>query len=184
VKSHTHTHTHTHLVVGDDTKSSRILRTPRLTKALLGNDSILVHEIDQHLPLSAIVRRVAQQMLDQSAIRRLATSSRLHKHTQQIVQSLHLVPEEDEVLTELEVFQFELLHDRNSHAVQHRKDPTATGAFLVCHRLPLRLDLLAHAVSLQCRRSTVGGLTALSAQMGHISAFDKYVEINWRKLKM
>jgi len=79
-----------YLVINDDTKSPWILRAPRLSKTFLWHDSVLVDEIDKHLPLTTIIRWVAQQMLHQSAIGELTTTCCLDKHFQQIVYSFHL----------------------------------------------------------------------------------------------
>ena len=77
----------------------------------------------------------------------------------------NLVPEEEVALAELELFQFELFHDRDSHAVEQRKDPTSTGTLLIRHRLPFQLNLSTYQPqdhvpqALPCSRlSTVHGL--------------------------
>lgn len=55
--------------------------------------------------------------------------------------SLDFVPEEQVTLRELKLLETELLDERNTNAVERRKQPAAPRALLVGHRLALGLNL-------------------------------------------
>ena len=48
---------------------------------------------------------------------------------------VYLVPEENETLTELEIFQIVVFDEGDAHCVEACEEPTAAGTLLVRHRL-------------------------------------------------
>lgn len=57
----------------------------------LGNNRCeLTNEVDQHIPLAAVVGGIGEQELDQSAVHRLFPLGCLHTGLQEVVAPLHL----------------------------------------------------------------------------------------------
>ena len=79
-------------------------------------------------------------------IRRLLTLlEHLSHRVQEVIAAFNLVPKEQVILTELEFLNFQTLHERNSHSIEHGKNPATSCRLLIGH-WPCFVDLVTKYV--------------------------------------
>ena len=72
-------------------QEAAVLRAPGVGEALFGHDSVLLDEVDEHVPLTAILGWVTGQVEDEPPVRGLSTPCGLHIRVEHEVQTLNLL---------------------------------------------------------------------------------------------
>ena len=116
----------------------------RLVERILGHDAVLAHDVDEHVPLAAVVHARAQNVGDGAVV--CGQAGRLQNALQEIVAALKLVPEGQIALRQLEGLQVLLLGNALAQHVERGKQPAAAAGLLVgdLQRLDLQGELLTH----------------------------------------
>lgn len=92
--------------------------------------TVFLDQICYHIPLSAITNGARQQVLYQATIEILISGiNDVFKHP---VRLLQLIPVEEVLLAQFELFQIVLLHNRNAEDIGRGEEPAAAGRTLVC----------------------------------------------------
>lgn len=83
----------------------------------------------------------AQQKRHQSTGRLFAPFGRLDDVIQKVMATLDLVPVEEVRLRKFKLLNVVRLHERNTNAIQRRKQPTASRTLLIRYRFAFRFNL-------------------------------------------
>ena len=95
----------------------------------LRNDAVLAHEADEHIPLAAVAQGLPQEPGHDAVVNRPVGG--LDDGLKDVVGALHLVPEHDVALAELELLDVEDVAGLRAEQVETGKHPAATGSRLV-----------------------------------------------------
>lgn len=95
----------------------------------LGNETVLLDQIDHHVPLAAVAQRIAEKVLDKTAVGLLF--HRLKDGFEEVVGLFQFVPEHRVSLGELELVDVHLLDGFHPESVQSGEKPAAAAALLV-----------------------------------------------------
>ena len=100
---------------------------------------MLLDQIHEHVPLSPVAGRTLQEEGHEATIGPLARTpvGDLDHGVEEVVAPLHLVPEEQVRLAELEIVNVVFLHEGNSDRVEGGEEPAASRSLLVRHGLCL-----------------------------------------------
>lgn len=114
-----------YLIVHNFPQSYGATSCERFRPNFLGDQSIFLHEIDKHIPLTTITHRVGEQKHHQTSIWFFSFSCKFFVHINEKVCPFNSVPEVEILLTEFKVFQIEMLDKLLSNCIQECKNPTS-----------------------------------------------------------
>jgi hypothetical protein len=141
----------------------RVARAFGLRHDILGHNAVLVHDVDEHVPLPAIVERMPQQPGHDAVIQWQVR--RLDDCFEQVIRALDLVPEERVILAELELLEIHRLHRTNPEQVQPGKHPAPARPFLI-RDLPVIQPVRDRMIELGCPLMTEGNIFDLVPRDG------------------
>ena len=122
----------THLIVQHVVHLARLARTLSLRHRFLGNDAVLVHQVDEHVPLARIFDRRRHKVLDDSVV--YGAVGGLYHRFEHEVRALNLVPEHHIALAVFELPRVELPHRIHAEQVQPTEQPASAGRALLGRR--------------------------------------------------
>ena len=112
------------LVVEHGVHLARAAGTLGLGHGLFGNHAVLIHQVDEHIPLTGVLDGGEHQVLDNAVVN--GPVSGLDNRLQDEVCALHLIPEHHVVLAELELAHIQRLHGVHTEQVQAAEKPASS----------------------------------------------------------
>ena len=92
---------------------------------------MLLNDVDEHVPLSAIVQWSGEQPRNMPVIH--GAIDQFDNPFKKVICSFQLIPEEGVVLAEFKVFQIHLLHCTDAEQIQSSEHPASPATLLVGH---------------------------------------------------
>ena len=116
--------------------------------ANLRENTVLLHDIHEHIPLTAVVYTGGNDIVNQTGVVRFSCG--VNDGFYVVVDSLELIPEREVGLGQLEVFHVQLLRDDFAEHIGSRKEPAASASLLVggAHGLDVMIEEELHGLRL------------------------------------
>ena len=100
-----------------------------LIEHVLGNHTVLFHNIGKHIPLAAVMHAGLKNEGDGSVVR--CTVCRVEHALQEIIGALEFIPERKIALRQFKLFQIQLFCDLFTQHIGGGKQPAAAGMLLI-----------------------------------------------------
>ncbi|OPZ10875.1 MAG: hypothetical protein BWZ10_02287 [candidate division BRC1 bacterium ADurb.BinA364] len=94
----------------------------------LGNQSVFLDNVDEHIPLAAVVDRVREKERHRSVVHRPVGG--LDDRLEEIIGALDFVPEKRVILAEFEILEFHFAHRADAAQIESGEHPASSGGLL------------------------------------------------------